>query len=33
MGVMGGFTLGDWFVRMVKSKALLVPMTRGAMGY
>ncbi|KAF7347672.1 FAD/NAD(P)-binding domain-containing protein [Mycena venus] len=33
MGFLWGITLGDWFVRMVKSKTLLVPMTRGAMGY
>ncbi|KAJ6504426.1 FAD/NAD(P)-binding domain-containing protein [Mycena vulgaris] len=33
MSFMGGITLGDWFVRMVKSKTLMVPMIRGFMGY
>ncbi|KAJ7110023.1 FAD/NAD(P)-binding domain-containing protein [Mycena epipterygia] len=32
-GVLWGITLGPWFARMVKSKTLLVPMTRGFMGY
>ncbi|KAJ7167341.1 FAD/NAD(P)-binding domain-containing protein [Mycena crocata] len=30
---MAGITLGAWFAKMTKSKSLLVPMTRGAMGY
>ena len=25
--------VGAWFARMIKSKTLLVPMTRGSMGY
>ncbi|KAH7927289.1 FAD/NAD(P)-binding domain-containing protein [Leucogyrophana mollusca] len=29
----GGFTLGDWFARLIKSKTLLVPMWRKALGY
>ncbi|KAJ7492433.1 FAD/NAD(P)-binding domain-containing protein [Mycena latifolia] len=33
MGFMGGIAVGDWFVKMIKSKTLLVPMTRGFMGY
>jgi len=33
LGFLWGITLGDWFARMVKSKTLLVSMTRGAMGY
>jgi len=33
IGMLWGITLGDWFARMVKSKTLLVSMTRGAMGY
>ncbi|KAJ6503342.1 hypothetical protein C8R47DRAFT_1316583 [Mycena vitilis] len=30
---LGGITLGGWFARMIKSKTLLVPMSRGFMGY
>ncbi|KAJ7170069.1 FAD/NAD(P)-binding domain-containing protein [Mycena filopes] len=33
LGILWGITLGAWFARMVKSKTLLVPMSRGAMGY
>ncbi|KAJ7225274.1 hypothetical protein GGX14DRAFT_638002 [Mycena pura] len=33
MGILWGITLGAWFARMIKSKTLLVPMTRGSMGY
>ncbi|KAJ7897039.1 FAD/NAD(P)-binding domain-containing protein [Mycena olivaceomarginata] len=33
LGFLWGITLGDWFARMMKSKTLLVSMTRGAMGY
>jgi NADH dehydrogenase FAD-containing subunit len=33
LGILWGIILGDWFARMVKSKTLLVPMSRGFMGY
>ncbi|KAF7307072.1 FAD/NAD(P)-binding domain-containing protein [Mycena indigotica] len=33
IGMLWGIVLGDWFARMIKSKTLLVPMTRGNMGY
>ncbi|KAJ6621167.1 hypothetical protein B0H10DRAFT_1911283 [Mycena sp. CBHHK59/15] len=33
MAYLGGIVLGDWFARMVKSKGLLVSMSRSAMGY
>ncbi|KAJ7070851.1 FAD/NAD(P)-binding domain-containing protein [Mycena amicta] len=33
LGFLWGIVLGDWFARMAKSKTLLVPMTRGGMGY
>ncbi|KAH7916433.1 hypothetical protein BJ138DRAFT_1139739 [Hygrophoropsis aurantiaca] len=29
----GGFTLGDWFARLTKSKSLFVPMWRKGLGY
>jgi len=32
-GVLWGITLGDWFARLIKSRGLLVSMTRKAMGY
>lgn len=32
IGYFGGITLGDWFTRMMKSKDLLVPESRKAMG-
>ncbi|KAJ7446462.1 FAD/NAD(P)-binding domain-containing protein [Mycena galericulata] len=33
LGILWGITLGNWFARMAKSKALFVPMARGFMGY
>ncbi|KAJ7161388.1 FAD/NAD(P)-binding domain-containing protein [Mycena crocata] len=33
LGILWGITLGDWFARMIKSKTLLVPMSRSKMGY
>ncbi|KAJ7040419.1 FAD/NAD(P)-binding domain-containing protein [Mycena alexandri] len=33
LGFLWGITLGDWFARLVKAKTLLVPMSRGFMGY
>ncbi|KAJ7103336.1 hypothetical protein B0H15DRAFT_811881 [Mycena belliarum] len=33
MGFFGGITVGDWFVKTIKSKTLMVPMSRGYMGY
>ncbi|KAJ6575311.1 FAD/NAD(P)-binding domain-containing protein [Mycena capillaripes] len=33
IGILWGITLGAWFTRMVKSKTLLVSMSRGSMGY
>ncbi|KAJ7246329.1 FAD/NAD(P)-binding domain-containing protein [Mycena haematopus] len=32
LGFLWGITLGDWFARMVKSRTLLVSISRGAMG-
>ncbi|KAJ7751309.1 FAD/NAD(P)-binding domain-containing protein [Mycena maculata] len=32
-GILWGITLGDWFARLVKSKTLLVSLSRGSMGY
>ncbi|KAF7339304.1 FAD/NAD(P)-binding domain-containing protein [Mycena sanguinolenta] len=33
MGILWGLTFGDWFARMVKSKTLMVSMTRSGMGH
>ncbi|KAF7311070.1 FAD/NAD(P)-binding domain-containing protein [Mycena chlorophos] len=33
LGILWGIVLGDWFVRLVKARTLLISMTRGAMGY
>ncbi|KAJ7932774.1 FAD/NAD-P-binding domain-containing protein [Mycena leptocephala] len=33
LGFLWGITLGAWFARMAKSKTLLVPISRGKMGY
>jgi hypothetical protein len=33
MSMMGGITLGAWFVRMVKAKDLFVTMHRKEMGF
>ncbi|KAJ6520017.1 FAD/NAD(P)-binding domain-containing protein [Mycena sanguinolenta] len=33
LGILWGITLSDWFAKMVKSRGLMVSMTRGGMGY
>ncbi|KAJ7786514.1 FAD/NAD(P)-binding domain-containing protein [Mycena metata] len=33
LGILWGITLGDWFARFVKSRGLLVSLSRGQMGY